>query len=202
MRRERKSSRTRLSVTQSNIGVSSMCCSSLPGVHTSTFILFTVSFSSFTFFPPMSSPALREWCFPAARSCWKICIASSLVGAMTSPPMPSCRPHFARYSDSRSGITNASVFPLPVFAAPRTSRPASACGIVARWMAVSSLNLASARPRCVGVDSGTSLNFLTPTSDAPRPFSLDFLGATASGFVPFSGFVACGTTERSEDGVG
>jgi|TARA_B100001142_G_scaffold120546_1_gene122493 hypothetical protein len=46
------------------------------------------------------------------------------------------------------------------------------------------------------------LNFLTPTSDAPRPFSLDFLGATASGFVPFSGFVACGTTERSEDGVG
>jgi hypothetical protein len=46
------------------------------------------------------------------------------------------------------------------------------------------------------------LNFLTPTSDAPRPFSLDFLGATASGFVPFSGFVACGTTERSEDAVG
>mmetsp|Transcript_6302 Transcript_6302/g.26094 ORF Transcript_6302/g.26094 Transcript_6302/m.26094 type:complete len:225 (+) Transcript_6302:2128-2802(+) len=94
--RSASSSTNTLSETQSNIGVSSMCCRSLPGVHTSRFILFTVSFSSLTFLPPIKRPALREWCLPAATSCWKICVASSRVGAMMRPPMPSCRPHLAR----------------------------------------------------------------------------------------------------------
>ena len=94
--RSASSSTSTFSETQSNIGVSSMCCRSRPGVQTSRFILFTVSFSSLTFLPPINSPALRLWCFPAATSCWKICVASSRVGAMTRPPMPSCRPHLAR----------------------------------------------------------------------------------------------------------
>mmetsp|Transcript_36350 Transcript_36350/g.89553 ORF Transcript_36350/g.89553 Transcript_36350/m.89553 type:complete len:224 (-) Transcript_36350:435-1106(-) len=90
------SSSTRIFMhTQSNMGVSSMCCSRRPGVHTRMFMRFTVSFSSLTFLPPMSSPALNECCLPAASSCWKICMASSRVGAITRPPMPSCRPHFA-----------------------------------------------------------------------------------------------------------
>ena len=86
---------------------------------------------------------------------------------------------------------NARVLPLPVLAAPRMSRPASACGMVARWMAVSSLKRASASPRCVASERGMSLNLRTPTREAPRPFSLDLRGATASGLVPFSGAVAC-----------
>mmetsp|Transcript_23558 Transcript_23558/g.58373 ORF Transcript_23558/g.58373 Transcript_23558/m.58373 type:complete len:213 (+) Transcript_23558:1486-2124(+) len=130
--RSASSSTSILSDTQSNCGVSSMCCSRRPGVHTSRFMRLTVSFSSCTFLPPMSSPALRLWCLPPASSCWKICMASSRVGAMTRPPMPSWRPHLARYSTSSMGMRNASVLPLPVLAAPRTSRPASACGMVAR----------------------------------------------------------------------
>ena len=93
---------------------------------------------------------------------------------------------------------NARVLPLPVLAAPRMSRPASACGMVARWMAVSSLKRASARPRCVASERGMSLNLRTPTREAPSPFSLDLRGATASGLVPFSGAVAC--RERGEMG--
>mmetsp|Transcript_3266 Transcript_3266/g.13137 ORF Transcript_3266/g.13137 Transcript_3266/m.13137 type:complete len:260 (+) Transcript_3266:2103-2882(+) len=129
--RSASSKTSTLSVTQSNRGVSSMCCNSRPGVATSRFILFTVSFSSLTFLPPISRPALSVWYDPASTSCLKICIASSRVGAMTSPPSPSCLPHFCRNKISSSGMTKAKVFPEPVFAAPSTSRPHSACGMVA-----------------------------------------------------------------------
>ena len=55
--RSASSSTNICSVTQSNIGVSSMCCNNLPGVHTKIFILFTLFASSCTSFPPINSPA-------------------------------------------------------------------------------------------------------------------------------------------------
>ena len=61
---------------------------------------------------------------------------------------------------ARTGTRNASVLPEPVLAAPRISRPASACGMAARCMAVSCLYLACCSPPCVAADSGSSENAL------------------------------------------
>ena len=47
-----------------------------------------------------------------------------------------------------TGRRNARVLPDPVLAAPRTSRPAKACGIAARCTAVSVVNFAAASPAC------------------------------------------------------
>lgn len=53
---------------------------------------------------------------------------SSRVGEMTSAPSPSCGPHLFLRRTSRTGMRKASVFPLPVRAAPRTSFPFKARG--------------------------------------------------------------------------
>src|SRR5688572_5165337 len=45
------------------------------------------------------------------------------------------------------GITKAAVFPVPVCAHPRTSRPASAWGMACAWMAVGSAKPALVRFR-------------------------------------------------------
>mmetsp|Transcript_1851 Transcript_1851/g.6434 ORF Transcript_1851/g.6434 Transcript_1851/m.6434 type:complete len:286 (-) Transcript_1851:351-1208(-) len=124
---------------QSNEGVSSMCWSRRPGVHTSTFTPATRAFSASTSLPPISSAALRLCLGPTRLSCWKIWDASSRVGDTTSAPTPSIAPHRARNRDSRSGTRNARVLPEPVLAAPSTSRPHSACGMVARCTAVMSV---------------------------------------------------------------
>ena len=55
--RSASSSTNTCNETQSNIGVSSMCCNNRPGVQTNIFILSTRSASAFTSLPPMSKPA-------------------------------------------------------------------------------------------------------------------------------------------------
>jgi len=56
-----------------------------------------------------------------------------------SAPRPSNSVHFCLYRFSSTGIKNANVFPLPVFAAPRISFPFSASGRAFDWMSVSVL---------------------------------------------------------------
>ena len=62
------------------------------------------------------------------------------------------------------------VFPEPVFAAPRMSRPASACGIDARCTFVMDVNLALVRPSKVAPLIGSSENrwFLEKLASWPR----------------------------------
>lgn len=79
----------------------------------------------------MIRPA-ENWCFfPIARSTSNICKASSLVGVMIRAPNPSSSVHRSTNRRSSIGITNANVFPDPVFAAPRISLPRRAWGRVA-----------------------------------------------------------------------
>ncbi len=62
-----------------------------------------------------------------------ICVASSRVGASTSPVgLPGRR--FPASSRLTSGIEKASVLPLPVLPRPNTSRPASVSGKVWIWI--------------------------------------------------------------------
>lgn len=148
--------------------VSSMCWRSRPGVATRMFILANLSFSTFTSFPPMTKPAENEWNPPMDRRTWNICTAcvssssvaksklqrkgltSSLVGEITNAPSPSCGPHLLRYSASSTGMRNASVFPLPVCAAPRTSLPLSEMGTLRCWIGVMVVKKAFLRPgHCV-----------------------------------------------------
>ena len=124
-------------------------------------------------------------------------MANSRVGDITNAPTPSCRPHFFRHSDSIKGTTYASVFPLPVFAAPRTSRPHSACGSVARCIAVISLNLHSRSAAFVAWLIGRCANFRIPISDVPASPSELLRGATASGLSPLAGLVSAMTASIS-----
>ena len=60
-------------------------------------------------------------------------MASSLVGEMTITPVPFRGMNLAAYKSSMAGIKNAKVFPDPVRAAPKTSRPAIRGGIARAW---------------------------------------------------------------------
>lgn len=53
-------------------------------------------------------------------------------------------------------MRNASVFPLPVFAAPRMSAPLSASGMALAWMSVRVEKCAALRPAVVGSERGRS----------------------------------------------
>ena len=153
------SSRTRsCRLVASKPTVSSRCCSSRPGVATRTFIPRMRCASSWRSLPPMTSPADRSCCTPRVRSTSKIWRASSRVGETTSAPSPSAFDHRSRKSSSSSGTRNASVFPDPVFAAPRMSRPASACGIAARCTSVIVVHLPFASPASVRRESGSCAN--------------------------------------------
>ncbi len=57
-------------------------------------------------------------------------IANSRVGASTS----TCGACCAGSSRAIAGSANAAVLPVPVWAWPRTSRPASSGGMVAAWI--------------------------------------------------------------------
>jgi hypothetical protein len=57
-----------------------------------------------------------------------------------------------------AGRRKASVLPLPVRAAPRTSRPARRMGMEADWMGVVWVKPISERARSVGEHSGSELN--------------------------------------------
>ena len=65
-----------------------------------------------------------------------VCIASSRVGDKTTAAVESWFVHRSVQSFSNKGIRNASVFPLPVFAAAKISLPRRAVNKVARWIAV------------------------------------------------------------------
>mmetsp|Transcript_4862 Transcript_4862/g.14056 ORF Transcript_4862/g.14056 Transcript_4862/m.14056 type:complete len:217 (-) Transcript_4862:370-1020(-) len=118
------SSSTRiLTLSALKSGDSSICWSKRPGVTTRMFIAPTRLASCCTSFPPIRSPADRSCCSPIVRSSSNICIASSRVGEMIIAPRPSSGLHRRRNSRSTTGMRNARVFPEPVLAAPRTSRP-------------------------------------------------------------------------------
>ena len=57
-----------------------------------------------------------------------------------------------------AGRRKASVLPLPVRAAPRTSRPARSMGMEADWMGVVWVKPISERARSVGEHSGSEVN--------------------------------------------
>lgn len=57
-----------------------------------------------------------------------------------------------------AGRRKASVLPLPVRAAPRTSRPARSMGMEADWMGVVCVKPISERARKVGEHSGSEVN--------------------------------------------
>jgi len=84
-------------------------------------------------------------------------------------------------------------------AAPNTSLPHIACGIVALCIAVISLYLHSFNAFCVSGDRGKWINFRTPVKDFALLFSEDFRGGTASGFEPDSGFVSCAFLKKSNE---
>jgi hypothetical protein len=54
----------------------------------------------------------------------------------------------------------ASVFPLPVFAAPRISVPFNARGMALAWISVSSTKWEDLRPALVKSERGRSVKFL------------------------------------------
>lgn len=66
--------------------------------------------------------------------------------------------NFIRCSSSIAGIKNASVFPEPVRAAPRTSLPASSGGIALACTGVIVLNPIVSRARLVGSDRSREEN--------------------------------------------
>mmetsp|Transcript_8411 Transcript_8411/g.30776 ORF Transcript_8411/g.30776 Transcript_8411/m.30776 type:complete len:359 (-) Transcript_8411:150-1226(-) len=69
--------------------------------------------------------------------------------------------NFAWYSSSTLGTRNASVFPEPVRAAPRTSLPASKGGIVRAWTSVIVSYPIVAMPAIVGFESESDANVLS-----------------------------------------
>mmetsp|Transcript_7179 Transcript_7179/g.23388 ORF Transcript_7179/g.23388 Transcript_7179/m.23388 type:complete len:221 (-) Transcript_7179:36-698(-) len=155
----------------SNPGVSSKWCKTRPGVATRRHILPTRSFSaSMSLLPPVTKPAEISCFDPTTRKTSKVCRASSRVGEMMRTPRPSDPDHFSRYRSSSAGITKAKVFPDPVRAAPRTSRPARACGMAACWMGFIVSNFAELRPRIVRAEMGSEANFASDpgVGDHPR----------------------------------
>ena len=152
-------------------GDSSICCSSRPGVHTRIFITPTLLASCCTSLPPMRRPADRSCCSPTTRSSSNICMANSRVGEMMMAPNPSSGLQRSRYSRSKTGIRNASVLPEPVLAAPRTSRPHSACGMAARWIAVRLTYLAFLRAALVFFESGPKRSYLRSLHHALASFA-------------------------------
>ena len=84
--------------------------------------------------PPCSKHAFNPVPFPRALKNLPICCASSRVGARMSARAPGV---FARcFRDSSRGRRKHAVFPDPVRAIATTSRPASASGMVLRWIGV------------------------------------------------------------------
>ena len=64
------------------------------------------------------------------------CIASSLVGQITTTPVPLRGAKWTLCNNSTAGIRNARVFPEPVLAAPRTSFPTRSGGIALAWICI------------------------------------------------------------------
>ncbi len=89
-----------------------------------------------------------------ARSCVITCVASSLVGAITSAD-----PLESFMSFVTNGIPKAIVLPVPVCADPRISRPSSAGGIACACMGVGVVNSRSSRALLSASGSPNVLKF-------------------------------------------
>lgn len=75
-------------------------------------------------------------------------------------PRPSNSVHCERYSFSSTGTRKASVLPLPVFAAPRTSLFLRARGMAPFWTSVRVVKWEALRPEAVGCERGRSENLV------------------------------------------
>ncbi|KXT09511.1 hypothetical protein AC579_7187 [Pseudocercospora musae] len=170
-----------------NVAVSERCCSIRPGVHTTIFILGSASCSSRKCLPPITKPAAKKCpCPPTVRRTSNIWMASSLVGVMIKAPRPASPPmHCVRYRFSRTGMRNAKVLPLPVFAAPRTSFPFKASGMALAWMSVRLLKCAVFNPAFVGSERGRSVKeeCLVVWTSSSRTSCSSFSTSTSSRFL-------------------
>lgn len=94
---------------------------------------------------------------------------------------------------TNTGMMKAKVFPDPVFAAPRTSRPERVCGSEARWISLISVYLRLS-PSLVFCDIGSCWKSLQPTYGENPPSAKRQTGAEgggggkARGLEPESGF--------------
>ena len=155
--RSASSSTSERSVPASKSGVCSRCCSSRPGVATTSAMRATRDCSSTkSRLPPVSSAAESACRAPTLRKTSKIWSASSRVGVTMSAPSPSPVDQRSRWSRSSTATRNASVLPEPVRAAPSTSRPTSACGMHAAWIAVGAVKPPAWSPALVRDESGIS----------------------------------------------
>lgn len=92
---------------------------------------------------------------------------------MIKAPSPSSSVHRRRYKSSSTGTRNASVLPLPVFAAPRQSAPFRASGMALACISVSVLKCEPSRPDDVGRDRGKSENEVNVASFGSYDTALD-----------------------------
>ncbi len=83
--------------------------------------------------PPNTGAAVIGVCTARSFSSSTICAASSRVGVSTRARVVPRGLSIRRW---RIGSTNAAVFPLPVMAEARTSRPARAGGTASAWIGV------------------------------------------------------------------
>ena len=132
------SSSTTKRVSSSRTARSSMRSISRPGVATAT---STPRASARTWalrdMPPSTSTVESRAPPAKARRCASICTASSRVGARISArQVPGAgRPPSPRMA-CRIGSPKAAVLPVPVWATPKMSRPASCGGIACTWIGV------------------------------------------------------------------
>lgn len=106
-----------------------------PGVATNRFTPLTMrSASPFLPAPPITNPSVCEWYLSSSFATACVWIASSLVGHITTTPVPQRAVNWTLYSNSTAGTKNARVFPAPVLAAPRTSFPVRSGGIALAWI--------------------------------------------------------------------
>ncbi len=113
------------------------------------------------------------------------------------------RPPAARRA--RAGRPKARVLPEPVWARPRTSRPASASGMVAAWMGKGTAMPFSASAAVIFSGSPRSSNAVWVSSGFTTSVSTVNSSAWAAGAsVVFSGvsFVVSGCSTAASDGVG
>ena len=96
--------------------------------------------------PNTASVASPVW-RPRISASARICATSSRVGATTRAPRPA-RGRDGGFPSRRVNIVmrNAAVLPVPVWAWPATSLPASVMGSVFAWIGVAKAKPASAIP--------------------------------------------------------
>mmetsp|Transcript_42391 Transcript_42391/g.130877 ORF Transcript_42391/g.130877 Transcript_42391/m.130877 type:complete len:358 (-) Transcript_42391:282-1355(-) len=135
-RRSASSSTSICTLSTDSDDASDRWCSTRPGVPTTMVMSANRFFSSSTLRPPVSSAAANGWRQPTTCRTLKICSASSRVGERMSAPRPLSPSQRSTCRRSITGSRKASVLPLPVLAAPSTSRPVRACGSAAAWMCV------------------------------------------------------------------